>query len=171
MVHGAWCMVHGAWCMVHGAWCMVHGAWCMVHVAWCIVCVAWRVVHDENGPEGGRGQKGNKEMVSRHLQKIRKEGDTDLIKREELSLVKQFLVDTMEQVFIDDANIEGQAQLQLVMPLMSNTSLISYESPLAKLSLAIRVQLQLGEKLSESIDSLRRPLVLHHQWYEGVLCH
>ena len=38
------------------------------------------------------------------------------------------------------------------MPLATHTSLVSYEGALAKLSLAKRVELQLGEELGEGVS-------------------
>jgi hypothetical protein len=77
----------------------------------------------------------------------------------------------MEQVLVQDTNIEGRPLFQLIVPFSTNPCLIDYKGLLTIFSLAVRVQLQLGKKLSKRVNGLVGPVVLRHQWYERVLGH
>ena len=66
---------------------------------------------------------------------------TDLTERKDLSLVYELFEDTMKEIFVDYANVEGRTQFQLVMPFASDLRLISYQGSFAKLPLMIVVHL------------------------------
>ena len=100
-----------------------------------------------------------------------KTGETDLLERENLGFVEQLLVDALKEVLVDQTDVERRTKLQLIVPLATDASLIGDERPLTKLPLTKGMHLQLGEELSEGVDSFVGPMMFAHQGNERVLCH